>query len=193
MRCDPVEYIVWLVAGLTAGAVIALAGYVWVRRVPYRRQLNYSPRADYTYRLEEGKTRLIPLVWDSDGFTVAVSKGVCSAFLKVRVVATWLGVVTDPYLEIECGGRTTRQYFERGVSGIRFLNLSRFVGGETGKVRVCLRGCACRWHRVDTTLYAFRESLKSDERVVVVAPHPDDAEIAAFGVYSTTDAVVVTV
>src|SRR5262249_45093823 len=32
----------------------------------------------------------------------------------------------------------------------------------------------------------------SDDRVLVVAPHPDDAEIAAFGLYADTYATVVT-
>ena len=34
---------------------------------------------------------------------------------------------------------------------------------------------------------------RDDERVLVVAPHPDDAEIAAFGFYADTRAMVVTV
>ena len=36
-------------------------------------------------------------------------------------------------------------------------------------------------------------NLLDDERVLVVAPHPDDAEIAAFGFYADTRAMVVTV
>ncbi len=44
-----------------------------------------------------------------------------------------------------------------------------------------------------TRLYAFTNPSASGLRVLVVAPHPDDAEIAAFGVYSSTDADVVTV
>jgi LmbE family N-acetylglucosaminyl deacetylase len=166
---------------------------VWVRRGPYRRQLRYAPRADYNYRLGADRGHSVPVEWDPDGFAASIPEGVSSSFVKVRVVATWRGAVVDPYLEIECGGRIARQYFERGAAGVRYLNLSGVTSGTLGACRVRLRGRGCRWHPVDTALSAFGDALRAADRVVVVAPHPDDAEIAAFGVYSSTDAAVVTV
>src|SRR5262249_21359229 len=41
-------------------------------------------------------------------------------------------------------------------------------------------------------LHVCYEKVSSDDRLLVVAPHPDDAEIAAFGLYADTDATVVT-
>ena len=43
-----------------------------------------------------------------------------------------------------------------------------------------------------TRLHLCRENVAADDRVLVVAPHPDDAEIAAFGLYADTRATVVT-
>ena len=41
-------------------------------------------------------------------------------------------------------------------------------------------------------MHLCREKVTADDRVLVVAPHPDDAEIAAFGFYADTRATVVT-
>jgi LmbE family N-acetylglucosaminyl deacetylase len=155
--------------------------------------LNFTPRADDHYCLAERSGRSVPVVWNATGFSTSLPEGPASSFLPIRVVATWWGSLVDPHLEVECGGRTARQYFERGVGGIRYLNLSDVVRGAVGDCRVRLRGHNCRWYPVETSLFTFGDPLKADDRVVVVAPHPDDAEIAAFGVYSTTDAAVVTV
>ena len=41
-------------------------------------------------------------------------------------------------------------------------------------------------------VHLCREKVTAEDRVLVVAPHPDDAEIAAFGLYSDTRATIVT-
>jgi LmbE family N-acetylglucosaminyl deacetylase len=43
------------------------------------------------------------------------------------------------------------------------------------------------------TLRLFANRLELDGRILVLAPHPDDAEIAAFGLYSGRNATIVTV
>jgi LmbE family N-acetylglucosaminyl deacetylase len=188
-----VEFVEWFAAALGTVLCVVLCCWVWVRRATYQRHLNYASRADYHYRLGADRGRPVPVVWGSDGFATSIPEGASSSFVKVRIVATWRGQVADPYLELACGERVARQYFERGAGGVRCLNLSGLVRGTVGACQVRLRGRGCRWYPVDTALCAFDDSLRAEDRVVVVAPHPDDAEIAAFGVYSSTDAAVVTV
>ncbi len=183
----------WLALALAAVACAALTFGVWARRATYRRQLHYTPRADYNYHLDAGTGRPVPVVWDADGFSTTLPEGGASSFIRIRVVATWRGVVADPHVEFESGGVTARQHFERNVRGVRCLNLSGVLGGTVGACRVRLRGAGCRWYPVDATLTAFADGPRPDDRVLVVAPHPDDAEIAAFGLYSGTAAAVVTV
>ena len=55
-----------------------------------------------------------------------------------------------------------------------------------------LSGRGISWRRNAVCLHLCRESVSPADRVLVIAPHPDDAEIAAFGLYSETDATVVT-
>src|SRR5207253_6773002 len=78
-----------------------------------------------------------------------------------------------------------RQTFERGVNGVRYLNLSGLAGPLTsGELR--LRGRFCRLLG-EPTLWSFRYPDYRRQRVMVVAPHADDAELAAFGLYSQAD------
>ena len=56
-----------------------------------------------------------------------------------------------------------------------------------------MTGEGLRWRGGGARLFTFRNPAVDGLRVLVVAPHPDDAEIAAFGVYSRADADVVTV
>jgi len=86
-----------------------------------------------------------------------------------------------------------RQFLEPGAQGVRYLNLSflQAAGVHPGQ-RVQLAR-----HDVGLTaaaaLWIFHTRLPVRGRVLVLAPHPDDAEIAAFGLYAQENAWVVTV
>lgn len=186
-------YTVWIVGSLAVALAALGAAWLAARHVAYRRQLRYDPRTDYAYDLSHACRRPIPVEWAGDGLTVpALTDGVGAALLKVRVSATAAGRFVDPYLEVEAGDEVVRQYFERGANGVRVLNVSRLFRGGWAGGRVRIRRRHCRWKGDEPTLYLFDDAIRPGERVVVIAPHPDDAEIAAFGVYSNTDAVVVT-
>ena len=92
------------------------------------------------------------------------------------------------------GAVTKGQYFERGAAGTRYLNLSALtkVHQEAGG-RVNFRAMGVVIPEQTGRWIAFRTPLSERPRVLVVAPHPDDAEIAAYGLYSHAEACVVTV
>lgn len=146
--------------------------------------LFYSPRDDYRYdfpadahalqgRLHKGRLHVDGIEWLGDADTLMVA---------VRLRSTWLGRWLDPYVRIECGKTSDRQDFERGVRGLRYLNLSG-LAGVMGEGRVCLRGRFCRL-APDVVVHAFANPDYSARRLMVIAPHADDAELAAFGLYS---------
>jgi LmbE family N-acetylglucosaminyl deacetylase len=116
-----------------------------------------------------------------------------SAFLELEVHATVAGRLFEPAVEIAAGDFRDTQFLERGVQGTRLLNLTRLLGtkGSAG-AHVRLRGRRLKWRAQMACLHLCHEKLSAADRVLVVSPHPDDAEIAAFGVYSDTSATVVT-
>ena len=134
----------------------------------------YSPRDDYRYgfpddclsvpvRIEQGMLRV-----DSD------LEGYDTQLLELRLKATWLGRWLDPQVLLG----NDRQDFERGVSGRRYLNLS---GLRADGLRIVPRFC-----RIDgeVRLHVMRNPDFAAQRMLIIAPHADDAELAAFGQYS---------
>src|SRR5262249_18193890 len=115
-----------------------------------------------------------------------------SGFLEVEVDASVMGWVTDPAIEIRADRFRDVQYVERGARGSRFFNISRLLKSAPERARVGLTGRGLAWRRQGLRLHLCRQTVAPADRVLVIAPHPDDAEIAAFGLYSDTDATVVT-
>ena len=145
--------------------------------------LFYSPRDDYRYdfsddclslpaRIEQGALQVEA---DLDGYDTQV--------LELRLTATWLGRWFDPHVWLG----DDRQDFERGVAGRRYLNLS---GLQANTLRIVPRFC-----RIDgeLRLHAMRNPDFAAQRMLIIAPHADDAELAAFGQYSrSSDTAIVT-
>ncbi len=59
--------------------------------------------------------------------------------------------------------------------------------------RVELRGQHVRWKTAPAALHVTTNPGIPEEPILVVAPHPDDAELAAFGLYCDRDAWIVTI
>ena len=149
--------------------------------------LFYSPRDDYQCSFPpytpQPKIRL-------DGERLLLDDGVMLAddttlILALRVKSGWLGRFLDPAVELLGGDNPDRQVFERGVNGVRYLNLSGQAQAlSAGQLRV--RGRHCQVHG-EPLLWSVEQPDYRRQRVMVIAPHADDAELAAYGLYSQAD------
>ena len=140
--------------------------------------LFYAPAVDYQYsfppatvalpaRLESGVLRLQGELPAAD-----------TLILQLQLRSRWIGRWLDPHVQIG----DDRQYFERGACGERYLNLSGQREALTGGTLV-IGGRYCRLSAT-ATLHAFANPDYRQQRVMLIAPHADDAELAAFGLYS---------
>lgn len=176
--------LVALVALATLVALALLVGWSWrVRRyafafrVPARRDDCLTCRGDHP---------AYPVSLDPDGFDLppGVARRGQTALLVLDIESTTLGRIFDPSVDVRQGSLGFCQCFEQGAIGRRYLNLSPlFQGEEREPARVQLRSTRLRWKR-EATLVLFERPPIDDEATLVAAPHPDDAEIAAFGVYA---------
>ncbi|KWV85853.1 GlcNAc-PI de-N-acetylase [Pseudomonas fluorescens] len=153
--------------------------------------LFYSPKDSYEYafpagseqpglRLEAGRLLLdAPLAADE------------TLIVGIELKSTWLGRFFDPAVDLLGLQSPDRQAFERGVAGRRYLNLTGAAEAlAAGKLE--LRGRFCRI-KGQPTLWRFRQPDYRQQRVMVIAPHADDAELAAFSLYSqATESWIVT-
>jgi LmbE family N-acetylglucosaminyl deacetylase len=140
--------------------------------------LFYAPSDDYQYAFPPD-TLSVPVALSAGLLQVQGDLGAADTLIvQLELRSTWLGRWFDPYVLLG----NDRQDFERGVSGQRYLNLSGQLSAlQAGQLT--LRGGFC--HLPTTaTLHAFTAPDYRQQRLLIIAPHADDAELAAFGLYS---------
>ncbi|WP_060510735.1 PIG-L deacetylase family protein [Pseudomonas sp. NBRC 111124] len=147
--------------------------------------LFYAPGEDYAYDFGE-LSQEAPVVLRDGLLTVETAlRGDETLVLEVRVKSGWLGRFLDPRVELLGGELADQQTFERGVDGLRFLNLTGLAAPlQAGTLR--LRGRHCRLLG-EPRLWVTPCVELQRRRVMVIAPHADDAELAAYGLYSQAD------
>lgn len=182
---------------LGAGVLLLLAGVLLAWWLPlllavlawaaheawFADHLFYSPRQDYRYRFGEGG-RLLASRWDGRRLVLAEPLSNDQAYTlvaQVRLTSTWLGRLLDPAVLIGKGKDQDAQAFERGCSGLRYLNLSGQESILPSGLDLIGRHCRLR---EAPQVYAFAQPDYRQRRVMVIAPHADDAELAAYGLYS---------
>lgn len=147
----------------------------------------------FTFR--EGASRQTPVTLaDRDGATTfvwpAIDAAWDTAILAVQVSADPL--IPSPYVEISAG-KSDRQYFAQGDTGERWLNLSFLRGAVAPGSQVTIHANGATLAAGESRLRLFEANPELTKSVLVLAPHPDDAEIAAFGIYANRRSTVVTV
>ncbi len=160
---------------------------VWTRQ--------QAPVGPGTFTFREGRSRVIDLTVADVGGVPGI---VWPELIDARYDTALLGVQISadpaaalPYIEIAAGGSSDRQYFPAGDAGERWLNLTFLRGAMVG-TRIALGGEGITFASPAATLRLFERSHDLSRPVLVLAPHPDDAEIAAFGLYAHRNATVVT-
>ena len=105
-----------------------------------------------------------------------------TVLLKIRVETTATGEYFEPEISARSDGKTCTHTFEPRAKGIRYLNLSSLElrRGQT----IELKGKYLGIPDQSSELILFKNSDLGKKRILVIAPHPDDAEIAAYGLYS---------
>lgn len=175
-----------MTAGILGG-LLALAWCMWFLRVRrYRAVFRIPARRNDRCACRDSHCNL-PVSAGPGGVEVpAGSFGAgCTAFLALEVSATVAGRVLDPFIEVAHDGATYRQYFERGVSGTRYLNLSPAIQRPStpSAQKIGLRGGHIAW-KTEASLIVFDPPTIDGGDTLIIAPHPDDSEIGAFGLYS---------
>lgn len=161
----------WLVALLLA---LGWVGHeAW-----FADHLFYSPGDDYHYDFPIGTPCLPALVAHGHLHLDGDLGNAETLILELKVTATWMGRFFDPRVRLG----DDRQDMERGVDGLRYFNLSG-QGDALRSGTLRLHGRFCRLAK-SGRLFVMSNPDYAEQRVMVIAPHADDAELAAFGLYS---------
>jgi len=162
---------------------LVLAFLFWViHEAWFADHLFYSPRDSYRHDFP-GETWQGAAALDVEHRLSTVEKlpdDADTLVLECTVKSSLLGLLLDPRVLIETDDVRDRQDFERRVSGRRYINLSG-LGRSLQADQLRIRGRFCRI--IPTRLFAFSHPDFAQKRTMIIAPHADDAELAAFGLY----------
>jgi LmbE family N-acetylglucosaminyl deacetylase len=184
-------------------AMVAVTARISAAQAPSGPEVNVPPAASaataasyesdpYEFAATDSVTDVVRLSRIADGVRFAWPRTVNkwdTALLRVR---SW-GAEHDPYVEVSVGEFRIQQYLDANAVGERWLNLSGLRAQLAGGTEVIIRTHAVTLEAEAATLRLFDNRLDLQQRILVIAPHPDDAEIAAFGLYADRQASVVTV
>lgn len=164
---------------LIFGFLLVYLFLVFKRAKKYR----YDTSKDYIHNLEKNKLVELTITDNKTRFPEAI-KLYDTLFLKVTLAFSPLSYFFKPYIQID----EQKHYFEYGARGIRYLNIS---GISQSAPQIKCKNL--RLHSKNTTLYGYQNAVNESQKVLILAPHADDAEIAAFGFYKTMhDVTIVT-
>ncbi len=180
----PLTYGLVLVAALLAVTLLA----IHKRSEAY----NYAVGDDYAYSFKHAAaTRAEVTLHDGHLEIPLASTGTDAAFLQVRVRASLSGRLFNPRVRVAANGRESVLTLERGARGIRFVNLSGLTLTPGAVLQVS--GEHLRIDDQAATLLVLHNGWATEQpRVLIISPHPDDGEIAAYGLYSRSNSYVVT-
>lgn len=170
---------------------IGATAFLMLRVQLYRRQVGYNVRKDWMYKFCGTETRELSVEVELDGLRLpAEARAFDTGFLNLRIESTISGFYFDPHIEIDGGGRRESLYFERGASGARPVNISPFLS-TVG--RIMMRGHHVKWKKQKAMLRLWRNAELTDEPLLIVATHSDDAEIGTYPLFNHGNCHILTI
>jgi LmbE family N-acetylglucosaminyl deacetylase len=166
-------------------APLLLAAVGWVAHEAwFADHLFYSPTDDYQYEIPadaqvSGVTLEGGVLHLEEPLELAGDE---TLILALNIRSSWRGRFIDPCVMLSGPEADDCQAFERGVKGVRYTNLTG-LGEPLANGTLRLRGRFCSLGGAPK-LWVLRQPDPRQRRIMVIAPHADDAELAAFGLYS---------
>jgi LmbE family N-acetylglucosaminyl deacetylase len=144
----------------------------------------YCKRCDYQFNFDSTKATIIQVIINKNQLELPDSIfGFHTAFLEMEIKSLPIIHRSQPFIRLEGNPIKAEQYFEYGVKGVRYVNISEFV--QKGIRQISLDALHCRISGQSFRLIMYKNPHVENQRIMVLAPHPDDAEISAYGLYAT--------
>ena len=179
----------WFIGQLVALAVlgkITLKLVIYCRRVVKYRAFSYgyNPKLDYKYEFNPDYAEVAILNLKDNRLTLLSTPHTFNtAFVEINICSSWYNFLLPSEIKMKAEGLSVFQDFECRAKGIRYLNISSLVQKGIKEVQFEFRGCKPKTSSVK--LITYKNQNPEKERILILSPHPDDAEIAAYGFYSS--------
>lgn len=157
----------------------------------HKRQFAYDVKRDYRYDELVVSERL---TLQNGLLTIPSSiKTGDTVIAKIHVKSGWFGMLRMPWIDVRSKGGRWKKYVEYGANGVRYLNLSDTFSDKDRTLFLQGRRLTLSNQEIEISAYP-REDL-AGKKILVLAPHADDAELSAYGLYEkyASDSMIVTV
>ncbi|HVR61385.1 MAG TPA: PIG-L family deacetylase, partial [Polyangia bacterium] len=117
----------------------------------------------------------------------------------VGVVIASAGLAETSWIDVSAGDGSgnasgdvhVRQHLDAGARGLRWVNISPLRAALIGGAALTFETHAATLGPGAVTVRLFWNGVALERPLLVLAPHPDDAEIAAFGLYAQARAATI--
>lgn len=145
----------------------------------------YYVQEDYLYNFKNSNAKYFTEPIENSSITIKNLNRTLdnnTVFLKVNINTSDMGQYFSPTITLTSKGKKITHTFEKKGKGIRYLNVSslNLRNGDVIKIQ-------CKYMSLlnkEAEFIFFPSEILDNKRILVIAPHPDDAEIAAYGLYS---------
>lgn len=164
--------------------VIVLFIVLFILVISKHKIYKYNQKQDYIYDFKN------PKVFELDDINLEEYKRDETLILKLKLKSNFLSKIFLPYLEISNINKKEKTFFEYGLNGMRYIDISSFAGNSS--IKIDSKMCKITSKKVE--IFSYDNLNIKEKKVLIIAPHPDDAEISSFGLYrSAKESFIVTV
>lgn len=145
----------------------------------------YDVTKDYLYDFHDKEvlTHKLQIQNSSIAIDFTIPDDNVTLLLKLHLESTPVGHYLQPALTVSDLKESITEYEEPGAKGVRYINISPLRLKNT--TTLTLQGKNLTIPDQQAELIISKNPNLQQAKILILAPHPDDAEIAAYGLYST--------
>lgn len=148
----------------------------------------YKTDSDYTYNFDFSNAKYFHLKLKDNRIIIPDSLNLfnTTSFIKLNLNTNLKSNFFRPEIKIYNDKNIINQ-FEIGAKGIRYINISNLTNDNGKELIIESKNISVDDQEVELIIFNNVNVNVKDSKILVIAPHPDDAEIASYGLYSTNN------
>lgn len=165
---------------------ILIVAFVFGVRIIRNRAFSYGydQKLDYKYEFNPEFAQIQNIQLNNNSLDLSdLPAGFHTVLLEMNLKSTLKGFANEPEIKMITGTDTLCQNLECRIKGIRYINISQFIQNEAKEIQFEFNGCKLQSNEIK--LIAYQNIPTQNQKYLILAPHPDDAEIAAYGLYAS--------
>lgn len=186
MKINLLKSTIWCALAALIVIIAIVIQSIHTFRSNYSVLLGFDPKTDYTLPSSPVLQKNIPILISNGNISwPETDQPWDTGFLRVDIEESIAAGRYSPRLSVTHNETVLHQDFETGVSGYRYINISALsLSGIRKGSTLQLTAKHLSLNSDNAELILFNNtSLKNEDVFLFLAPHPDDAEIAASGLY----------